>query len=62
MKDTEERGGRGESKKVTLVVDGKRVPLNPYVSSVFSSIITALVSTLKGVDEDWSLAEIKVEK
>jgi len=48
--------------KVTLVVDGRRIPLNPYVSSVFANVIAALISTLKGVEEDWNLAEIRVEK
>jgi len=48
--------------KVTLVVDGERIPLNPYVSSVFANVIAALISTLKGVEEGWSLAEIKVER
>ncbi|AEA46314.1 hypothetical protein [Archaeoglobus veneficus] len=48
--------------KVTLVVDGKKVPLNSYVRSVFSSVIVALISTLKGVDENWKTAEIKVER
>ena len=48
--------------KVTLVVDGRRIPLNPYVSSVFANVIAALISTLKGVEEDWNLAEIRVER
>jgi len=45
--------------RVKLVVDGKDVPLNNYVQSVFGNVLVALVSTLKGVDEDWK--ELKVE-
>ena len=45
--------------RVRLVVDGKEVPLNAYVQSVFGNVLSALVSTLKGVDEDWK--ELKVE-
>ena len=45
--------------RVRLVVDGKEVPLNAYVQSVFGNVLLALVSTLKGVDKDWK--ELKVE-
>jgi len=58
----ESKGRKVEQGKVTLIVDGKRIPLNSYVSSVFSSVITALISTLKGVEEGWSSAEIRVER
>ncbi len=47
--------------EVELVVDGKKVPMNSYVKSVFFRVIAALVSTLKGVD-DWKTVEIKLER
>lgn len=38
-------------KEVELVVDGVRIGLNPFVKRVFSSVLEALVSTLKGIKE-----------
>ncbi len=51
-----------EEVEVELVIDGKKVALNPYVTSVFYKVIVALISTLKGVDEDWKVAEIRLER
>jgi len=47
---------------VEVVVDGVRVPLNPYVRSVFRSMARALVSTLKGVPENPRSIVIRVEE
>ncbi|MFP3910099.1 MAG: hypothetical protein ACLFVI_02760 [Archaeoglobaceae archaeon] len=46
---------------IELLIDGKKVPMNDYVESVFSSVIEALVSTLRGVD-NWEKIEIKLER
>lgn len=46
---------------IELFVDGKKVPMNSYVRSVFTKVIEALVSTLKGVDS-WDKLEIRLEK
>jgi len=43
---------------IELTIDGKKIPLNKYVRDVFFKVITALVSTLKGYEEEWS--EIKI--
>ena len=48
--------------EIELVVDGKRIPLNRYVQTVFCNVISALISTLKGVDEEWKSVEIKIRK
>jgi len=48
--------------QVKLIVDGKTIPLNRYVQSVFGNVISALVSTLKGVDENWKSVEIRIER
>lgn len=53
---------RGEKVEVKLVVDGREVELNPFVSQVFFKVIEALVSTLKGVDEDWGYVEVGIYK
>ena len=36
---------------VELLIDGKRVGLNPYVRSVFIGVANALVGTLKNVED-----------
>jgi hypothetical protein len=36
---------------VKLKVNGKTIPLNPYVNSVFGNVIAGLVSTLKNTPE-----------
>lgn len=37
--------------EAALYVNGKAVPMNPYVKEIFSKIILALLSTLKGIGE-----------
>ena len=32
---------------IELLLDGKKMGMNPYVRSIFYSVITAMVSTLK---------------
>ncbi len=46
--------------EVRLVVDGEEIELNQYVMKVFGKVVEALVSTLKGVDEDWDVVQIEV--
>ncbi len=48
--------------RVKLVVDGREVPLNNYVQSVFGKVLEALVSTLKGVDGDWKELRVEVRR
>ncbi len=45
---------------VELRVDGRRVSLNPYVRSVFKSVLQALIGTLKGCETAKHI-EIRVE-
>ncbi|MBE8538740.1 hypothetical protein [Geoglobus acetivorans] len=47
---------------VEIKIDGKVIPVNRYVKDVFLKVIAALVSTLKGVPEDWSEIEIKISR
>ncbi len=47
--------------EVELYVDGKKVPMNSYVKSVFFRVVSALISTLKGV-EGWEKAELRISK
>ncbi|WP_457548935.1 hypothetical protein [Archaeoglobus sp.] len=47
--------------KVTLHVDGKRIPMNKFVQSVVRDVNLAIISNLKGVEE-WNVIEIRIEK
>ncbi len=49
------------AQKVSVTVDGARIPLNPYVKNVFWSVLRALMSTLKGVPEEPRSIEVRVK-
>lgn len=36
--------------KVRLMVNGKRIPLNPFISDLFTRTILAMISSLKGIN------------
>ena len=36
---------------IELLLDGKKMGMNPYVKSIFYSVINAMVSTLKNADD-----------
>ena len=44
--------------RVTLEVNGRDIPLNPFVSNLFRQIILGMISALKGVK---SPRQIKLE-
>ena len=44
--------------RVTLEVNGRDIPLNPFVSNIFRQIILGMLSALKGVK---SPRQIKLE-
>jgi hypothetical protein len=48
--------------KVRLSVDGREVPLNPFVTRLIGNLVEALLSSLHGVEEDWRVAELRVER
>lgn len=49
----EQRFLSGDRKEeVSLLINGLPVPLNLFVGEIFSRILTAMVSTLKGIDMD----------
>lgn len=43
------------SREVELVVDGRRIPLNPFVSKVVKNILVGMVSSFKGVENPGSI-------
>jgi hypothetical protein len=43
-----------------LRVDGKEIPVNEFVEKVVSGIMVSVVSSLKGIKEDWEKIEIEI--
>jgi hypothetical protein len=48
--------------ELKLVVDGKEIPLNEFVSKIMSGTIVGAVTSLRGIKEDWEKIEIDVTK
>ena len=46
--------------KLKVTIDEKSVELNSYVEMVFSKVITALISTLRGT-ENWEKVQLEIE-
>ncbi len=47
---------------IELKVDEKKIVMNDYVRKVFENVLIALVSTLKGVDENWREMKITLRR
>jgi hypothetical protein len=45
-----------------LVVDGKEIPLNEFVSKMLGGMMTGAVTSLRGIKEDWKRIELEVTK
>jgi len=52
----------GETMKVELVVDGKKIPLNKFVQKILGSGVVGMVETLDSVDTPWRIIELKIEQ
>jgi hypothetical protein len=48
--------------EMKLVVDGKEVPLNDFVSKILSGSIVGAVTSLRGIREDWKKIEVEISK
>lgn len=46
---------------IELLINGEKIHLNNYVHSVFSEVVTALVSTLK-LDQEPKKIELTIDK
>jgi hypothetical protein len=46
--------------KLKVTIDEKPVELNSYVEMVFSKVIIALISTLRGT-ENWEKVQLEIE-
>ncbi len=49
-------------KKVNVSVNGEEVTLNPFVQTVFTNVITALLGSLDGLPATIDNIDIKIEK
>jgi len=49
------------SSKVRVLVDGRPVELNPFVQDLFRRVVTAMVSSLKGVPEGARRVSVEIE-
>ncbi len=47
---------------VKLIVDGKEIGLNEFVTKILGGAIVGAVATLKGVKEDWKEIDIKIKR
>jgi hypothetical protein len=48
--------------EMKLLVDGKEVPLNDFVSKILSGSIVGAVTSLRGIREDWKKIEVEISK
>jgi hypothetical protein len=48
--------------ELKLVVDGKEIPLNDFVSKLMAGSIVGAVTSLKGIREDWKKIEVEISK
>ncbi|MGA2884317.1 MAG: hypothetical protein ABSE80_04085 [Halobacteriota archaeon] len=45
-----------------LIVNGKRVPINQFVQDIFAGIISGVLLSIHGVEDDWKLVEVKITR
>ena len=43
-----------------LLIDGKEIPLNEFVSKIIGGTIVGAVTNLRGIKEDWKRIEIEI--
>ena len=49
-------------KNVHLKVNGREIPINPFVKDVFANVIDGLVDSLDQVPEPRQTIEVRIEK
>lgn len=45
-----------------LIVDGKEIPLNEFVSKMLGGTVVGAVTSLRGIKDDWKKIEVEVTK
>jgi len=48
--------------EMKLIVDGREIPVNEFVSKILSGMVVGSVTSLRGIREDWKKIEIEVIK
>ena len=48
--------------EMKLVIDGKEIPLNEFVSKILTGTIVGAVTSLRGIREDWKKIEVEIAK
>jgi len=48
--------------EVTLLIDGKTIELNEFTKDFLGGTLQGAVSSLQGVNRDWTELEIKVKR
>jgi len=48
--------------KLKLMVDGNEIPLNDFVEKLLTGTVAGVVSSLKGINEEWKIIEIKISR
>ncbi len=51
-----------EEPSAKLVVDGKQIPVNQFVQNVFIGIISGVLDSIHGVDEEWKVTELIIKR
>ncbi len=46
--------------EVRLEVDGEEIELNEFVTRMIGKVVEGMVSTLRGVKEDWKVVKLEV--
>jgi len=45
-----------------LLIDGKEIPLNEFVSKIIGGTVVGAVTSLRGIKEDWKKIEVEISK
>jgi len=45
-----------------LIVDGKEIPLNEFVSKMLGGTVVGAVTSLRGIKDNWKKIEVEVTK
>jgi len=48
--------------EMKLMIDGKEIPLNEFVSKILTGTIVGAVTSLRGIREDWKKIEVGITK
>jgi len=48
--------------EMKLVIDGKEIPLNEFVSKILTGTVVGAVTSLRGIREDWKKIEVEISK